>query len=485
MKKSYLLAGLAAMMLAACSDNENDLGVTPSGSGSENVSGMLTLLGDQSDRIETATPLRDGEGLSKWKRLHYVGSIKPTTYEDDYNWSATAVTIDGDYLYITWHSNRQAGKKTNPIGEKATKWGGAIDMVKIADAENGDFEKARIVSAVSDTLKFNNVLVKGDSLYLSATSAEVGGAVAVVAANLDNKTGKGEHVNVAVTEFPGASVNAVAVDKDNKIVAVSGHDEGAYGVLGEVSDVIDGFVGGKYIVCEEDNTYVLYDVPSDERGARIKINGEDKFNLGIHLKSKATVAETYSLSGGWQEVTDAKEADYYGKHVMAIAGDFAYVGTGTCLTGDGDDKVQENGLRVYNLTDGTCVASTGTGTTGVYVDKNYVYAATLAGLRIYKRYEKGSVAVQAKKELELLAFETKDYEKGDAKGNVAASLGTNDDETVQRHSANFVTAHEAADGKNVYVYVAYGQSGVNVYKFAQEDMMNLNSKGNEDLTTQK
>ena len=461
-------------MLAACSDNENDLGVTPSGSGSENVSGMLTLLGDQSDRIETAVPLRDG--LSKWKRLNYVGSIKPTDYEADRHWSATAVAIEDDKLYITWHSNRQTDNK-------ATAWGGAIDMVDISKVEpSGNFSEARIVSAVSDTLKFNNVLVYDNKLYLSSTSAAVGGAVAVVAADLDGKIGKGEHVNVAVTEFPGASVNAVAVDKNDKIVAVSGHDEGAYGVLGEVSDVMDGFVGGKYIVCDETHThtYVLYDGAIDGDGAHIKIDGVDKVNLGIHLKSKATVAETYSLSGGWQEVKQS-EAEYYGKHVMAIKGDYAYVGTGTDKE---KGEPQKNGLRVYNLTTGDYVATVDVGTTGVYVDDNYVYAATMAGLRIYKRYENGSAAVKAKKELELLAFETKDYKvDGTPKANEDASEDSSDD-VIQRHSANFVTAHDA--GANIYVYVAYGQSGVNVYKFAKADMVNLNNDEDPtgDLTTQ-
>lgn len=469
-------------MLAACSDNENDLGVTPSGSGSENVSGMLTLLGDQSDRIETATPLRSP---SKWKRLHYVGSIKPTDYEAGLRWSATAVAIDpdGNNLYITWHSNWQAGSEEEGSTIKpATKWGGAIDMVEIADAEQSrDFSKAKIVSAVSDTLKFNNVLVYANKLYLSATSAAVGGAVAVVNVEDLNKAkdlAAGTHVNVAVTEFPGASVNAVAVDKDNNIVAVSGHDEGAYGVLREVSDVIEGFVGGKYIVCKGDSTCVLYDGAIEGDGAHIKINGEDKVDLGIHLKSKATVAETYSLSGGWQKVDQTAE-EYYGKHVMAIDNDYAYVGTGTSIDKAATPK-QQNGLRVYSLSENKCVAQVNIGTTGVYADGEYIYAATLAGLRIYAPYNADRGV------LEPLAWEVSKY---DTNGTALNSEELDSDvETadIQRHSANFVTAHRVGTGdeETVYVYVACGQSGVNVYKFLTKDMENINGDDlNGDLTT--
>lgn len=471
MKKSYLLAGLAAMMLAACSDNENDLGVTPSGSGSENVSGMLTLLGDQSDRIETATPAKS---LSQWRRIQFVGRVKAPTYAETNNWSATAVAIDNDNLYITWHSNRQT--KEN----QAKVWGGAIDKVIGISAveDGGTFSSVDLVTAVSDTLKFNNVLVNGGNLYLSSTSAVVNGAVAKVA--VDALTGgEGTHVDVTVIPFPGASVNAVIPYGDGKLLAVSGYDPGLTGTIDIATDKADVAVtdtvpdyGGKYLASDGTSYWTLRNtdaINTDSAAYIVKYEGpasleEKTITLDCYLKASVKAEETYSMSGGWQEEDMGDKTPFYGKHVMAVhkSGEnvYAYVGAG------------KNGLRVYNLTtgDGAVVWNNNTFTTGVCVyeadDQTFLLAASGQGLRIYTIKEDGK--------LDLWGYEVENYKDGQPVKN-----NTNFKISDERHSANFVAAHK--NGKDVYAYVAYGQSGVRVYKF-NPTIKDEHSQNNGDLT---
>lgn len=456
MKKSYLLAGLAAMMLAACSDNENDLGVTPSGSGSENVSGMLTLLGDQSDRIETAVPLRDQTGLSQWRRIQYVGTVKAPEYATENKWSATAVAFEGDNTaYITWHSNRQAN-------DKATAWGGAIDKVtNIKNAEISGLNNATVVTAVSDTLKFNNVLVYDGNLYLSSTSAVVNGAVAKVdGGTLEGATGT--QVGVTVIPFPGASVNAVIPYTDGKLLAVSGYDPGLTGTIDITADKAEvtvadtvAYYGGKYLASDGTSYWTLRNTEAtnpDSTAYIVKYEGLASLTpitLDCCLKASVKAEETYSMSGGWQ-VDAGDETPFYGKHVMAVhkigSNVYAYVGAG------------KNGLRVYNLTDnnGKAVWNNKTFTTGVCVyaepdGQTFLLAASGQGLRIYTIKDNGT--------LDLWGYEVDKYNKE----GLPVENNTNFTLPDERHSANFVAAHK--NDNYVYAYVAYGQSGVRVYKF--------------------
>ena len=74
------------------------------------------------------------------------------------------------------------------------------------------------------------------------------------------------------------------------------------------------------------------------------------------------------------------------------------------------------------------------------------------GLRIYKFLEGGK--------LELYAFEVESYDETTGKPTTNDAAKT---DTKTRHSCNFVAVQTQGDAK--YVYVAYGQSGIRVYKF--------------------
>ena len=456
-------------MLAACTDDileNNHIEILPE-TPVDGVVAMQMTTGPQDGRIKTAAATR---GLSKWRRLEWVATItNPEVQGSDRVWSATAVAIDDNAhkAYITWHSDRQAENK-------AQVWGGAVDVVNIS----GEHEREIKISqtGTNNLLKFNNVLIYGDKLYLSATSARVGGTVARV--SLDDFDGK-DQVPVACIGFPGNSVNAVAPYGD-KLIAVSGHDAGAYAsfapnidanenyepstgidILNDGGKVVSGF-GGKYVATDEKgDTYVLYD-KTDETCAHIQKVGGTNFPLETKLVSSDKYAEIYSESGGWQDFKTGKnQYDYYGKHVLAVKGGYAYVGAG------------KNGLRVYNLGTKNETWNNSTNTIGVYADDNYVYAATGAGLRIYEPDGKGG--------LELYAYEVEDY-YGDSEDvptgadsltgrgvdNVQPAIGSDDEAYQRRHSPNFVAAHRNPIDKKIYVYIAYGQSGVRVYRFADE-----------------
>ncbi len=62
----------------------------------------------------------------KADRLQLVAKIAPVASIAENNWSATGVAIQNGTAYVSWHSNRQAANK-------ATDWGGALDVINIAD----------------------------------------------------------------------------------------------------------------------------------------------------------------------------------------------------------------------------------------------------------------------------------------------------------------------------------------------------------------
>ena len=98
----------------------------------------------------------------------------------------------------------------------------------------------------------------------------------------------------------------------------------------------------------------------------------------------------------------------------------------------------------------------GPNTTGLCIDGDLLYAATGNGLRVYKMLGEG--------QLELYAFEVKEYDaNGLPNSNEPPTTQDGDNVTPGHHFANFVTVLNAEDG-NKYIFVAYGQDGVRVYK---------------------
>ena len=460
-------------MLAACSDDileEGHIEILPE----TPVDGVVTMQMTSGAQGRIKTPLAT-RGLSRWQRLEWVATItNPEVQGPERVWSATAIAIDDNNrtAYITWHSDKQAEKE-------AQVWGGAIDKLDLrleAYRFNTYGKNIELVTGTNDLLKFNNVFIYGDKLYLSATSARVGGTVARInTADFGNAK-----INVDCIGFPGNSANAVSRMADGQMIAVSGHDAGAYAsfapeipakenyepgtgitILNPENEIVSNF-GGKYVATDENgDTYVLYNKTGEEAKIQ-KINGGE-FGLGVRLVSSDKYAEIYSESGGWQDFETEDPNDrysYYGKHVLAVKDGYAYVGAG----GTNEEKV---GLRVYELATGKETWSNATNTIGVYADDDYVYAATGAGLRVYETDGEGH--------LDLYAYEVENY-YGDSVELPADSLLGVACENVQpaigsgkpRHSPNFVVAHRNPDDHNIYIYVAYGQSGVRVYRLAKE-----------------
>ncbi|MDE5612909.1 MAG: hypothetical protein K2I90_12955, partial [Odoribacter sp.] len=160
------------------------------------------------------------------------------------------------------------------------------------------------------------------------------------------------------------------------------------------------------------------------------------------------------VTGEW--ILGNNKSDFYGKHTFVVHGGYAYVACG------------KNGLRVYDLKTGDTTRTNKTYTIGVCTDGKYLYTATGSGLRIY-RMEKGG-------DLVLIAFEVEDYDEGgtgapiikDANGNTLGAAKTG---TVKRHSPNYVAVNVHDEDPTVYIYIAYGQSGVRVYKFTPSEFL--------------
>lgn len=456
---AIVLAG----MLASCSNddvknNGDDLKSTVSEGNTETL--KLISGANQAGRVELVAKTK---ATNQERRLEYVGKIKPPKYQADKNWSATAIAFnaDGTKAYVTWHSDKQA---KNP----ATAWGGTVDVIDLTK-EVTEITDDDITSAHSDVLKFNHVLYDNNTLYLSATSAVNAGTVGRIQLANDVITGN----DIDCINFPGVSVNAVA-KKGNDLVAVSGYT-GTYGIFAadvfdqetkeinawnenkEIEDIktfggIANF-GGKYVTTEGDKTYVLY---ANNGDTKIKVVGEDaEYKLGVKLLSASKFAEFYDPTTGEWSLTGA-ENTYYGKHTLAVKGDYAYVACGQVNKEEG----KLGGLLVYDLAKGVAIDSKYQNqytTTGVCADDKYVYAATGNGLRVYYWAESQLKETKGQLVFSEYASEVEKYdENGKPISSGAPTIG--DDE---RHSANFVAV------SNGYIYVAYGQSGVRVYKLAE------------------
>ena len=461
-RTSACMAIVLVSLLAGCSSdkvvNPDDITEVKEKYGSESGKVTLKLLSgaSQQGRVNSLASTRT---IRNKDALTLVATIKPVDKLVDKIWSASAIAIDDakKRVYITWHSDRQAATQ-------AAEWGGALDVFDITNEDHPQSKRA----AISPDMKFNHVFIHGDKLFLAATSNQNAGAVGRL--SLDN----GDIIDTETIDrigFPGTSVNAVAAYGD-RLIAVSGHAKGTYATFAPAVDAVPYYYGkkdsvqlispmyepmeefgGKFVASDKDgNVYVLHNT-TGKNATLINVTAETSISLDCSLKSNSKAAESYDeVTGEWN--IGNNKSDFYGKHTFVVHGGYAYVACG------------KNGLRVYDLATGDSTWANKTYTIGVCTDGEYLYTATGAGLRIYRMKEKG--------ELGLVAFEVEEYdEKGapiwtwdkDKEDNEnAATTGTK-----ERHSPNYVAVNLHED--STYIYIAYGQSGVRVYKFTPSEFL--------------
>lgn len=477
--------GCAALVLASCTDDalENG-GSNPRPDTPEMDANMITLTAldpaSQAGRIHMVPQTR---GV-KSERLNFVASIdNPKVSDNERNWSVTSLLIEGNGCFVTWHSDRQAGSP-------AKVWGGAFDVLDLEEIGNNEVKIDVEHTYITEAVKFNHVMHSGDYFYLSGGHYDKGAVIARIESG--NLAAFSKNTYASCIGFPGTSVNAVAKDGSG-LIAVSGFrggygyfdgelpvrvvdtgkvdedgmtinreeddydfynydDESANKWIGEVKEYDKDF-GGKYVAVDEGNkAYVLRSLGANGLEILDAKSGDAVVKSNATLLSETKQAEEYDPETGWEDLSPADHPEYLGKHVMVIKdGQYAYVGAG------------QSGLRVYDLmynreiiwADQTNApegeTNHGPNTTGLCIDGDFLYAATDMGLRIYKFLEGGK--------LELYAFEVESYdEDGKPTTNDAAAT-----DTETRHSCNFVAVQSKGDTK--YVCVAYGQSGIRVYKF--------------------
>ena len=452
--KPYLQSlGCAVLLLASCTDDALDNGAN-NGQNPEANSNVvnLTVLDGASQQGRIHTPAAPDTRALKSQRLQYVATIKNLEWQNkDHVWSATSVYLDDENkkAYVTWHSDRQA---TNP----AQTWGGALDVI---DITNEDLPKSEVMVGNENLLKFNNVMKYNGKLYLSAMHPRQGGVVA--------RINPAAPATADLIGFPGSSVNAVAEYSPNTLIAVSGF-KGTYGAFDAAADAqsydyenpennaylklftesgeAEKDFGGKYVAVDENGkAYVLRQ--NGDKGQIINVEDGKTINMTVPLLSENKYAEDYDPATGNWVTEGTRQSVYFGKHVMVIRKGIAYVAAG------------KSGIYKYDLTDGKETKINGIFATGLYADDEFLYAATGSGLRIYQFNDETG-------ELPLYAFEVETYDEEGTGAPTSTTAATTGASTTKRHSPNFVTAHH--NGNNTYIYIAYGQSGVRVYKFMKE-----------------
>ena len=449
------LLGCATLMLASsCTDDALDNGAN-NGQSPEADSNVVTLtvLDGASQQGRIHTPAAPDTRALKSQRLQYVATIDNELWQHESKvWSATSIYIDDatKRAYITWHSDRQA---TNP----AQMWGGALDVIDITNEDKPSLQNGMSLVSEKD-LKFNNVTKHEGNIFLSAMHPRKGGVVARV--NLGNPS------QANLIGFPGSSVNAIAPNSDGKLMVVSGF-KGTYGTVSPLQPAteydydnpnsdnnaylglnqpMDKDFGGKYVAVDEgERAYILRQ--NGDKGQIIDVKSGTPINMSVPLLSENKYAEDFDPATGDWTVEGTRQSEYFGKHVMVIREGYAYVAAG------------KSGIFKYNLMDGKETKINGIFATGLYADDEFLYAATGSGLRIYKFNDETG-------DLPLYAFEVETYDEEKTGAPTSTTAATTGASTEKRHSPNFVTAHRT--DKGIYIYIAYGQSGVRVYKFVKE-----------------
>lgn len=410
MKKNYLLMAAAAMVLASCS-SESD---APEGGevvNNDQIALSTLTPASQAGRISDVNGTRDGE---KKERLQLKYKVAPVADAKSFGWSATGIALDGGNVYVSWHSDFQAA---NP----ATKWGGALDVI----AFNGESAPAFSNTYVNYDAKFNGVLVGNSAFYLALTDSKKGAAVARV------KAGETDGVIRAVS---GSSANALSMVNGRVCAATGYKNGGVFSIDANFVSAADGKAHVDTLVLKDGCKFIDGDLVlrTDATAAYLcSLDGTQEWNIGAPLKSEEKNGEKYDPVTGTWSTDNETSAAYYGKHTMASDDKYIYVAGGQAAAGSKD------GLRVIDKATKRQVWGNATNTTAVCVAGDYVYAATGAGLRVYKKFDGTN--------LELFAYET----ITDANGKVVAG--------TDAHSCNFV----AVDGN--YIYMANGQSGVYVF----------------------
>lgn len=398
------------MLLASCSSESDG----PSNGGENNNEDVIALStlssGSQAGRI---TDVNGTRADNKRDRLTLEYKIAPVNDAQSFGWSATGLAIDNGNVYVTWHSDFQAA---NP----ATKWGGALDVI----AFSAESAPAFTNTYVNYDAKFNGVAVSNSAFYLALTDQKKGAAVARVSAG---------ETSGLIRQLVGSSANALSI-KDGRVYAATGYKNGGiYSLAADFLapynksyvDTIAEMVGCKFI----DGNLVLG--TTDQNAYIATLDGAQTWNIGAPLKSaEKNNLELDTVTNSWVEVPNSA-ATYYGKHTMASDDKYIYVAGGQA------DAGTQNGLRVIDKATMKQVWGNATNTTAVCVKDDYVYAATGAGLRVYKKFDGTN--------LELFAYETI---PGDNDKRVAGT---------DAHSCNFVAVDDN------YIYMANGQSGVYVF----------------------
>ena len=456
--KPYLQSlGCAVMLLlaASCTDDALDNGAN-NGQNPEADSNVVTLtvLDGASQQGRIHTPAAPDTRALKSQRLQYVATIDNELWQHESKvWSATSVYIDDatKRAYVTWHSDRQA---TNP----AQTWGGAMDVINIEDEDHPTLQGGMSLVSEKD-LKFNNVTKHEGNIFLSAMHPRKGGVVARV--NLGNPS------QADLIGFPGSSVNAIASNSEGKLMVVSGF-KGTYGTVSPLQPAteydynnpdnnaylglnqkMDKDFGGKYVALDESgNAYILRQ-NGENNGEIIDVkNPNNPIHMSVSLLSAEKYAEDYDPATEDWTTVGTRQSKFFGKHVMVIRNGIAYVAAG------------KNGIWMYDLkNNGKETKINGIFATGLYADNEFLYAATGSGLRIYKFNDETG-------DLPLYAFEVETYDETGNGAPTSTTAATTGSDAPKRHSPNFVTAHH--NGNNTYIYIAYGQSGVRVYKFMKE-----------------
>ena len=357
--------------------------------------------------------------------------------------SATAVVVDGNNVYVSYHTN-------------GNKQSGMLDYIKAAP--DGSLTLNQSISAYNKAGKGNGVidwnnivLDKDQNKLVGIGNSDKGGVITTMALKADgsfNTTATSTDQSLSPLKYTvlqrvtTTSDNGKRTGDGNAVIVNGNYYQAAttYGIetfdreslAGVYVNKLDG--RGKYIAQNGSNVYVSY-LASNPASATTAVN----------LKVNSYASNNYRLNEVASTIDAGKLTPNNGKNVMAVDGNDIYV----CLGANGLAKYTNgtlSGLFIPKDATYTADADNKKYTEGTTVTRGYCNGVCVKGDKIYVAYGSLGLIVLNKSDMTATtadkAKETPEVARYTAGG-----------------SANFV-----AVDNNDNIYVAYGKSYLKVLK---------------------
>lgn len=411
----------------------------------ENDFADITIPADESIKCLGFNPKGEGtKSTANYQLLRPTAEVAYGINDTQRNGrSATAVVVDGNNVYVSYHTN-------------GNNQSGMLDYIKAA--ADGSLKLNQSISAVNEAGKGNGVidwnnivLDKDQNKLVGIGNSDKGGVITTMALKADgsfNTTATSTDQSLSPLKYTvlqrvtTTSDNGKRTGDGNAVIVNGNYYQAAttYGIetfdreslAGVYVNKLDG--RGKYIAQNGSNVYVSY-LASNPASTTTEVG----------LKVNSYASNNYRLNEVASTIDAGKLTPNNGKNVMAVDGNDIYV----CLGANGLAKYTNgtlSGLFIPKDATYTADADNKKYTEGTTVTRGYCNGVCVKGDKIYVAYGSLGLIVLNKSDMTATtadkAKETPEVARYTAGG-----------------SANFV-----AVDNNDNIYVAYGKSYLKVLK---------------------